>query len=76
MKLYVASKSGNKGFALEPENIIAVCASGPDPKRDALSYAADHTRAEDTPAWVHEVEIHPVGSYKIVKEVVFRSALS
>jgi len=70
VKLYVASKSGNKNFALDPDNIIEVCRSGPDPLGDAQSYAQDYVRETLDAAWVHAVELTTMIGYRIQKEVV------
>lgn len=71
MKVYVASKSSNARFALQPDSVIEVIFSGPHPLNDAKSYAREHVEATDENAYVFEVEVKPVGSYKVRKEVVF-----
>lgn len=70
MRIYVASRSGNSILALEPENVIAVCATGPSPERDAQQYAKDETRATDRPTWVYAIDTFPVIGYKVEKEVI------
>lgn len=70
MIVYVASKSGNRRFALEPENVIAVCANGPSPEADARSYAYDEAKVTDEPTWVYQVNVQNLGGYKVSKEVV------
>lgn len=70
MKIYVASKSSNKNFALEPQNVIEVCYSGPFPESDAKLYAKDHVADSGEPAYVFAVDIETVIGYKIHKEVV------
>lgn len=74
MKIYIASKSSNRSFALNPENVIAVCATGPDPLTDAMSYARDEVKASDSPAFIFEVDVQLKGSYRITKEVIYSSA--
>lgn len=59
-------------YALEPENVIAVCGTGPDPQGDARSYAVDYAKAEDRSAYVYGVDVQSIGVYEVVKEVVFR----
>jgi hypothetical protein len=71
MKIYIASKSGNRNFALDPDNIIAACATGPSPLTDAQSYAKDHVRGTEESVFIFEVDAKPLGSYKIYKEVTF-----
>ena len=73
MKVYIASISKDERYALEPENILAVCATGPLPLADAQSYAKDYTSAEDKPAYVYAVDIYFSGRYEVIKEVVYRS---
>jgi hypothetical protein len=70
VKAYVASKSSTYRFALEAENIIEVCATGPNPEFDAASYAKDYVKGTDLPAYVYEVDIKHLGGYKVQKEVV------
>lgn len=72
MKVYVVSKAANSAFALDADNIIDTCVYGPDPHGDARSYAFDHTKATDEPAYVFEVLVVPKGKYEVKKEVVFR----
>lgn len=67
---YVASTSANIVYALEPENVIAVTYYGPDPLGDAKSYAKDHVKSEEVPAYVYRVTLEPVHKYEILKEVV------
>lgn len=67
---YVASKSGNRFYALKTENIIAVCVSGVDLRLDAESYATDHVKATDENAYVYRVTIEKVVGYRMQKEVV------
>jgi hypothetical protein len=67
---YVVSKSGNRTYALKPDNIIEACVSGPDPKLDAQSYAKDHTKGTDENAYVYRVTIEKVVGYRVSKEVV------
>ena len=69
MKVYVASKSSNPRFALMEGNIIEVC-YGVEPEGHAKSYAKEHVRDTDGPAWVYEVDLTAVVGYKISKEVV------
>jgi hypothetical protein len=71
MKVYVASKSSNSRYALDPDNIIAACATGPDPEADAKSYAKDHVKAMEETVFIFEVDVRLLGSYKIHKEVLF-----
>jgi hypothetical protein len=71
VKVYVASRSSNANFALDPDNIIAACATGPNPLGDVESYAKDHVRAEEENVFIFEVDAKLLGSYKIRKEVTF-----
>lgn len=71
MKIYVVSKSSTRGFALDPDNIIEVCATGPDAHGDARVYAKDYALMEGDPAFIFAVELTPVGSYKTKREAVF-----
>lgn len=72
VKYYVATKSGNARFALESENVIAVCVSAGEPlaEADANSYAMDYVRAEENNAYVFEVEATLLRGFRISKEVV------
>ncbi len=70
MKIWVASRTGNRKFALDPDNIIAVCATGINPQADARSYAFDHTQTEDEPSFVYSLDLKAEGGYKVHKEVV------
>jgi hypothetical protein len=70
MIVYVASRSSNSNFALEPQNVIAVCYTGPRPEADARSYAYDVTKATDQPTWVYRVDLRSIGGYKVSKEVI------
>lgn len=72
MKIYVASKSSNKNFALQEDDIIQVC-SGSSAWEDALSYAKDHTRTTDEPSWVYEVDLKAVQVFKMEKQLVARA---
>jgi len=74
VKIYVASKSSNVRFALQSDNIIEQIITGIDPVGDAKSYAYDHTRSTDEPAFVYEVELRCLGAYKTKKEIVFGPA--
>jgi len=65
---YVASKSGNRFYALETKNIIAV--SGVGLRLDAESYATDHVKATEENAYVYRVTIEKVVGYRMQKEVV------
>ncbi len=67
---YVVSTAANIHYALEQENIIAACFTGPNPNADALSYAKDYTRAEEKPSYVYMVSIEARQKYEIKKEVV------
>jgi hypothetical protein len=67
---YVASKSSNRNYALDPENVIEVCMTGVDPESDAKSYAKDHTKATDQNSYIHRVSIETVVGYRVSKEVV------
>lgn len=67
---WVASKAENSAYALEPENIIAVCVTGPNPEVDAKSYAYDFVKAEDESAYLYKVTIEPRLKYRVHKEVV------
>lgn len=69
MKVYVASKSPQSVYALNPDNIIEACSTGPNPLADAESYAKDYTRAEDKRSYVYAVEISPVRGFKLEKAV-------
>ena len=71
VKIWVASKSSNANFALQENNILAICYSGPDSEGSAKSYAFDHTKATGEGAFVYEVEMTHRGSFKTQKEVVF-----
>jgi hypothetical protein len=71
VKIYIASKSSNSRFALDPDSIIAACATGPDPLGDAKSYATDHVKGTEENAYIFEVDARPLGSYKIHKEVLY-----
>ena len=73
MKVYVASTAKDERYALEPENILAVCTTGPSPRGDAGSYAYDYTKAEDLPAYIYAVDVQFSGRYEVIKEVVHRS---
>lgn len=73
MRIYVASKHSKEQYALHPVNVIEVCASGPDPLTDAMSYAQDYTLDTDEPAYVYAVDVQFKGRYEVVKEVVYRS---
>lgn len=68
--VYVASTAANAAVALHPDHVIEVCAYGPDPQGDAKSYAKDHTKANDAPAYVYRVVVEPVHKYEVRKEVV------
>jgi hypothetical protein len=70
VKVYVAS-TGRGRWALDGEKVIAVCEMGPFPLSDAKSYALDHTKKFDERAYVYEVDLKEVGSYRVHKEVVF-----
>ncbi len=70
MKAYVASKSSNIHFALEPDNVIAVCCGGLNPLGDARSYAYDETKATDGNTYVYEVDLKRVAGYKVMKQVI------
>lgn len=74
MKIYVASKSKDERYALDPDNVIAACGTGPDPETDALSYAKDETRATDAPTYIYAVDVQLRGGYEIHREVVYRGA--
>ncbi len=71
MAIYVVSKSSNRNFALNPDNIVEVCFGGPTPLGDAKSFAHNHTKGTDEPTYVFEVELVHRGSYKTEKQVVF-----
>lgn len=73
MKIYIASRSGNRNFALEEGNVVAI-GSGVYPQDDVKQAAIDHTRATDEPTWIYEVELTHKGSYRTQKEVVFAPA--
>lgn len=70
MKVYVVSRSVHPQYALDGNNIIEACSTGPDPQGDAQSYAKDYVKDTDNPAWIHEVDITRVGGYKVEKAVV------
>lgn len=70
MNVRVVSKSGNRNFALDPDNIIAAT-WGATRYEDARSYATDHALNEEGPAWIYEVELKCVGVMKIEKAVTF-----
>jgi hypothetical protein len=70
MRLYVASRSGNRNFALHEDNILQACHGGPDPKSDAQQYARDHVKNTSEPAWVYEVEILNVIGFREERQVV------
>lgn len=67
--LWVASRSSRPEYALVEGNAIAVCATGPNPREDAESYARDETMATDKETYVYCVELVQVKGYKICKEV-------
>jgi hypothetical protein len=71
MKVYVASKSSNSRYALDPDNIIAAFATGPDPLIDAKSYAESYVKATEEAVFIFEVDAQLLGSYKIHKEVLY-----
>lgn len=73
MKVYVASRSSNHNLALQEGNVIAVASFVPRPLEGAKLCAYDHTDTTGEPAWVYEVELKAVGSYKAQTEVVFVS---
>lgn len=70
MNVRVVSKSGNRHFALDPDNIIAAC-HGVDAFNEAKSYAIDHTKDTEEPAWIYEVELKCLGVMKTEKQVTF-----
>lgn len=67
--LWVASRSSRPEHALDEGNVLAVCATGPNPHKDAESYARDETMATDKQTYVYCVELVQVKGYKIYKEV-------
>lgn len=67
--LWVASRSDRPEYALDEGNLLAVCATGPNPREDAESYARDETMATDRQTYVYCVELVQVMGYKICKKV-------
>lgn len=67
---YVASRSANAAYAVDPIHVIEVCTYGPDPQGDAESYAKDEAKAKDITTYVYRVLVEPVRKFEVVKEVV------
>lgn len=68
--VWVASRGSRPDNALNGGNVIAICASGPDPRSDAESYARDETRATDKKTYVYCVELAQIKGFQIYKEVI------
>ena len=69
MNVYVASKSSNIRYALDPDNIIEVCCDGPDPQTDAEQAAKDWTKGTEQNTYVFSVSLRALKGFKIYKEV-------
>lgn len=67
--IWVASRSKHPSQALRESNIIEMCVAGPNPRKDAESYARDETMATGQETYIYEVELARVMGYKLYKEV-------
>lgn len=72
--VYVASKNSNPLYALDKEQIVEACATGPDPLGDAKSYARDEVYAYEKPVYIYRVTVEAVGVTKVEKAVTYSPA--